>query len=343
MKIICFAKSRGEAASTRQRALGLLDVAKQAGWETEYHWVPAYPRWKFTPMRLVRLWRYAAALHRADNRTVIVLQRTLRCPEFLWYMKRMRPRLRCVISDFDDAVWVHSPKGFHTLLELSDEIWCGSRLIVERVHALGFTPTFVPTLIRTSIYDGVRRPEPVPVIGWVGDGYAHRHNLADFARTLGSCLSRLPPFRLRLIGVGSHRESIASMFSFLGNRIDLIDWVDPLDIPRMISTFSVGIMPLLPDEFNAGKSGLKILEYMAAGIPVVASDVGENVYIVDPPMYGLLARTPKDWENHLTVVLGNPSMGIAMGDRGRIFVRASYDRETVYGQHFKRLEERLST
>lgn len=341
MKIICFAKSKGEAASTRQRALGLLQAAAEKDIETEFHWVPAYPRWKFTPMRIVRLFSYRDALRRADDQTVIILQRTLRCPEFLWLIRRMRPNLQCVISDFDDAVWVHSTQYFLQLLKLSDEIWCGSQLIVNKVRELGFTPTFVPTLIRTSIYDGVLRPETVPVIGWVGDGNAHRHNLADFAQVLQGCVNELPPFRLRLVGVGSHREAIASMFSFLGDNLDLIDWVDPSDIPTIISSFSVGIMPLLPDEFNAGKSGLKILEYMTAGIPVIASDVGENVYIVNPPEHGLLAVSREEWKTHLHTLLTNPFIGEQMGRRGREFTRLHYDREKIYGEHFKRLQELL--
>lgn len=342
MKIICFAKSKGGAASTRQRALGLIQAAEERGIKTEFHWVPAYPRWNYTPLRILRFLGYRAALRRADENTVVLLQRTLRCPEFLWLMRRMRPRLRYVISDFDDAVWVHSPDDFLAILNLSDEIWCGSRTIVEKVNASGFVPTFVPTLIRTSLYDGIHRPENIPVIGWVGDGYAHRRNLEDFAQALSTFYGKLPPFKLRLIGTASHHDAIAGMFAFLGDRLELIDWIDPVKIPEAISTFSIGIMPLLADEFNAGKSGLKILEYLTAGIPVVASDVGENVHIVHPPERGLLARTREEWEVHLRTLLTDPSVGVAMGKRGREYAKKHYDRQKVYGEHFDRLDNLLS-
>ncbi len=328
----------GEAASTRQRVLGLIEVAKNHGWETEFYWVPAYQRWNKNPLRLLRLLRYAMALKRADDRTVILVQRTLRCREFLYLLKKMRPHIKILIADFDDAVWLHSPRDFRALLEVSDEIWCGSQAIVHEVTRQRFRATFVPTLIQTELYDGKRRLESVPVIGWIGDGYAHEKNLAYFANILQSCVAAMPPYRLRLIGIGRNRSVIESKFSFLGNRLELIDWAEPATVPQLLSSFSIGVMPLVANAFNAGKCGLKILEYMTAGIPVIASDIGENTFIVQPPLHGFLASTHEEWKEQLICLLTDQNICKSMGERGRAFALQNYDRSKVYGEHLKRLE-----
>jgi glycosyltransferase involved in cell wall biosynthesis len=205
----------------------------------------------------------------------------------------------------------------------------------------GYKPTFVPTTIDTSIFSADPSPETIPVIGWVGEGAAHRYNLEYFADILRSCIGDLPPFRLRLIGVGSHREGITRAFAFMKDRTDFIDWLKPADVPAAISKFSVGVMPLTADAFNAGKSGLKILEYLAAGIPVIASDVGENTYIVSPPERGLLANTHNEWKEALSQILEDKRPASEMGARGRTFVRERYDRRTVYSAHLRRLSDTM--
>lgn len=335
-------KSRGEAASTRQRALGLLEVARAHGWQTEEYFVPAYPRWNYTPRRIIRFLGYWKAFRKTDRQTVVLLQRTLRCPEFLWLLRSMRPRLRYVISDFDDAVWIHSPRYFQALVELSDEVWCGSRVIFDHVKSMGKDPIFVPTLIHTSLFSGERFPESIPVVGWVGDGYSHRENLQFFADILRDILAALLPFRLRLIGIGSDKENITKTFAFMGEKVDYIDWLKPSDVPGAIARFSVGVMPLRADAFNAGKSGLKLIEYLVASVPVIASDVGENAFIVRPPVHGLLARNAVEWKAHLKTLLEQPETGTEMGKHGRTFVLREYDRSAVYGSHLLRLEQLLS-
>jgi len=131
------------------------------------------------------------------------------------------------------------------------------------------------------------------------------------------------------------------LFSFLGKNLDLIGFMSPSEIPGMISRFSIGIMPLEDTEFNRGKSALKLVEYLGAGVPVVPSDIGENARVVRAPEFGMLATTPQEWQEALTVLLTDGVSRHTKGEAGRNFVRTHYDRIQVYSVLLDELRERL--
>ena len=89
----------------------------------------------------------------------------------------------------------------------------------------------------------------------------------------------------------------------------------------------VGIMPLPDAEWERGKSGFKIIQYMAAGLPVVASPVGANCDIVTPDV-GFLAGSADDWSAALRTLLSNPSLRQQMGAAGRRRIERHYSIRT---------------
>jgi len=87
----------------------------------------------------------------------------------------------------------------------------------------------------------------------------------------------------------------------------------------------VGLMPLDDDPFSAGKCGLKLLQYHAAGLPVVCSPVGENREIVREGETGLFAATAEEWSAQIARVLSDPALGRSLGERGRRQVEERYE------------------
>jgi glycosyltransferase involved in cell wall biosynthesis len=340
-RLICFCKSKGDAASTRQRAFGLLEVARARGWQTDVLHVPAYPIWKLSPGRCSLFLEYWRALRTADSETVVVLQRPRKCRELFWLLSAMRRRIGYIVSDFDDAIWVHSPGDVKRILRLSDEVWCGSKMILDYMRSQGAAAVFVPTTIQTRAFARPLAEELVPVVGWVGDGAAHVANLQYLAKLLAEKSAAMPPFRLRLVGIRACRETVEQAFSFMRERVDLVDWVKPAEVPLIMASFSIGIMPLVANAFNAGKSGLKLIEYLAAGVPVMASDVGENRYIVWPPQHGFLATSAAEWQQCLGSLIENAALRRKMGAAGRAFVQEKYDRESIYSALLARLEHAI--
>ena len=54
-------------------------------------------------------------------------------------------------------------------------------------------------------------------------------------------------------------------------------------------------MPLNDDPFSRGKSAFKLIQYLAAGIPAIASPVGENQVVLRDGETGLFADSPEEW------------------------------------------------
>ena len=94
------------------------------------------------------------------------------------------------------------------------------------------------------------------------------------------------------------------------------DWVGISEIPGLISNFDISVMPLLDTEFNRGKAGQKLVESMAMGIPVIASEVGENKYIVSHGEDGFLASTVEEWVESFRTLLHDPDLREKLGLRG---------------------------
>jgi glycosyltransferase involved in cell wall biosynthesis len=85
----------------------------------------------------------------------------------------------------------------------------------------------------------------------------------------------------------------------------------------------IGIMPLADTEWERGKCAFKILQYMAAGLPVVASPVGVNRSIVTAEV-GFLAETPEEWTRTLTLLIGDAGLRARMGAAGRAKVAREF-------------------
>jgi len=101
----------------------------------------------------------------------------------------------------------------------------------------------------------------------------------------------------------------------LGLPMASIRWTEQTEVASMAG-FDIGIMPLLDGSFERGKCGYKLIQYMACGLPVVASPVGVNLQIVEHGVNGFLVETPEQWEQALRTLLANPELRQRMGKAG---------------------------
>ena len=90
----------------------------------------------------------------------------------------------------------------------------------------------------------------------------------------------------------------------------------------MFGSFDIGIMPLPDGPYARAKAGFKLLQYMAAGLPVIASPIGANRSIVERSGAGLLASSASEWEEALRTLAGDTALRSEMGRRGRLFVES---------------------
>jgi glycosyltransferase involved in cell wall biosynthesis len=120
---------------------------------------------------------------------------------------------------------------------------------------------------------------------------------------------------VRAVGAGPQKD-IPPRFSFL-------PWTEAGEI-GLIQDMDIGIMPLPDEPWARGKCGYKLIQYMACGLPVIASPVGVNSAIVDHGENGFLASTRQEWANAIATLAGDPALRGAMGTAGRRKIEWSY-------------------
>src|SRR5262249_38732117 len=106
-----------------------------------------------------------------------------------------------------------------------------------------------------------------------------------------------------------------------------------------LSSFTIGIMPLTDTLWTRGKCGYKILQYMAAGIPVVASSVGANRDIVTDGENAFLARTTEDWVRNISTLAEDPVLRRKFALKGRELVERKYSLDGFAETYIKLMRE----
>ena len=104
--------------------------------------------------------------------------------------------------------------------------------------------------------------------------------------------------------------------------VQSLPWSEDQEI-SLINQFDVGIMPLPDTDWARGKCAFKLLQYMACGLPVVASKVGANIDVVNANV-GFLAHDKASWISALTQLYENPSLRKKLGSNGRALVEKKY-------------------
>ena len=239
-----------------------------------------------------------------------------------------------VLFDMDDGVYLVKnalTSAARYLIKSSSAVTAASHAIAEFCLDQNSNVHLVPGQVDTHIFrvPNGRKSGGPPVIGWMGDGRVHGDNLKLVAGPLRDLASRLP-FKLKLVSALGNSEIIGA-FKPLEQNVQVDygspEWVDITAIPKQMEDFDVSIMPLRDTPFNRAKAGQKLLESMAMGIPVIASPVGENRYIVRDGEEGYLASSENEWRDCLELLIRDPELRLRMGAAGREKVERGHSRE----------------
>ena len=113
-------------------------------------------------------------------------------------------------------------------------------------------------------------------------------------------------------------------------------WSATGEVP-LIRTFDVGLKPLPRTDWVRGKCPMKELQYMALGIPPVATRFGSSAESIEPGRTGFLCDTDADWVEAL-VSLEDPARRAAIGAAGRRVVEESYSATAAAAAFLRVLE-----
>jgi glycosyltransferase involved in cell wall biosynthesis len=341
MKVLALASYPVEAAATRYRLAQFVEPLAARGIQLDVRpfldarlFASLYRR---NQLPRVALGLAAAALRRvadtlaARSADVLLVQREAMLfgpPVVEWLAARLGNRP--LVLDLDDATYVSytSPtygragswlKWFSKtddLIGWARVVTCGNRSIAEYVESKGGHARIIPTVVDTERFRPRDRQDGdaavAPVLGWIGT-----HSTFPYLESIFPALqelARLHSFKLKIVGSGRAGVKLA------GVEVENLDWNLEREIADFQS-FDIGLYPinaaLYADKWAAGKSGFKAIQYMAVGIPYIATPVGASAEIGAEGVTHFSASTLDEWSARLHLLLTDEERRAAMGEAGR--------------------------
>jgi glycosyltransferase involved in cell wall biosynthesis len=106
-------------------------------------------------------------------------------------------------------------------------------------------------------------------------------------------------------------------------RVERVPWSAATEAASLAAAH-IGVMPLSDDEWTRGKCAFKLLQYMAASLPCVASPVGANAEAVIDGVTGFHAASVEDWERSLERLIDSAELRARLGANGHAHVQKRY-------------------
>ncbi len=231
------------------------------------------------------------------------------------------------VVDYDDAVFhrydLHNSSlvrallggSIDTIMRRATTVVVGNDYLAERARqAKANRIEYLPSIVDLNRYSVHEKTSEQFRIGWIGSPVTApfigviRDALKEAITKINACLV--------LVGAGD-RDPLPGMEK------DIRNWSEDSEV-KNIQSFDVGIMPLTDGPFEQGKCGYKLIQYMACGLPVIASPVGVNTRIVEQGKTGFLASSNADWVEALVMLSKDAEMRETLGKAGRKKVEQEY-------------------
>lgn len=238
-----------------------------------------------------------------------------------------------VIFDFDDAIyighqdsatvrysWMYKLKygpAVNEILGQCAHVIVGNALLAEHARKFNLHFSVIPTVVDLERYT-YHPPRPATgmlTIGWVGS-----RSTSPYLLEIEPALRRLSeahPGKLRFRIYG-HPQRELNLPNFESLPFSLSSEMEDL------RTIDIGIMPMPDNEWTRAKCAFKAIQYMALGIPTVASPVGMAAEVVQPGVNGLWARTSGEWFEALNHLVYDAGLRRRFAEEGRKTVEARY-------------------
>jgi glycosyltransferase involved in cell wall biosynthesis len=327
------------AASSRQRCFLYLDALRGAGIEPEVS--PFLSDDYVRRLNCDGARSMVAVVQAYVSRVRVLLG--LRRYDIVWLEKETLPwipawvelaflRLAGIrtVVDYDDAVYhAYDQNRFGLVRKLfgrkidrvmafADLVTVGNSYLGLRAKAAGARAVVeIPTAVDLRRYPqrccAAMGTDGPLTLGWIGSSLTSSY-LEMLRAPLAELAGRLS---IKIVLIGAAAGALAEL------PVERVPWSEETEAAEL-ARCDVGLMPLPDLPFERGKCGYKLIQYMASGLPVVASPVGINCEIVIPGETGFLAETKADWVSSLIRLARDPELRQRMGIAGRRRAEAHY-------------------
>ena len=321
--------------SFRHRMAGIIAPLEMAGFQVRPE---RFPSRRYG----LRTWERRDLLRWAD--VVVLHQIKLSAIEASLVAALSRRR----VFDVDDAIYVRKPRRLGDPVDESiwrrrkfaatcrwvDVVAAGNEVLAAAARPAAHDIVILPTSIDTSVYRATTASaaDP-PTIVWIGSP-ENLIYLEMIRPALARLAARHPALKLRVI---------CSQFpDWPEIHVERIAWSAQTEAESLAAAH-IGVMPLTDDAWSRGKCAFKLLQYMAASLPCVASPVGANTEAVLDGVNGFHARSIDEWERALERLIVSPDLRARCGANGHAHVEKRYALRTYqagYVALLTRLAER---
>ncbi|MEO7989457.1 MAG: glycosyltransferase family 4 protein [Chryseolinea sp.] len=242
-----------------------------------------------------------------------------------------------IVYDFDDAIWLTNTSRENNLVsklkwhskvsavcKWSYAVSCGNQYLCNYAKQFNNRVFLNPTTIdaeklhNPSLYPNKEQSKQFTV-GWTGTHSTLKY--IDFIVPAIQSLEKKFPGRLKFTVIADKKPTFElSSFHF-------VQWSKENEIEDLVQ-FDIGLMPLADDIWSKGKCGFKALQYMALGIPALASPVGVNSIIIDDGINGFLCNSVIQWEESIQKLIEDAELRKRMGTKGREKIVNYYSAES---------------
>jgi glycosyltransferase involved in cell wall biosynthesis len=299
----------------RYRLRAFRPFLEQAGHEVRFR---GWPRW----------WLFDAGFHQEiEQADVVIVQRRLLSA---WQLHRVRRAARVLIFDFDDAVFLRDSfarrgpdcerrrRRFARMVQSADAVVAGNLFLREQALAwtLPERVWLVPTCLDLDEYPPAAHSAGMPAsqLVWIGSGSTLR-GLERIRKWLDDVGQAATGLNLKVICDRS--------LTLTHLPVTFCRWSEAAEA-RELAQCDIGISWLPPDLWSQGKCGLKVLQYMAAGLPVIANPVGVQAELVRHGETGFLVRSAEEWHAAVLRLAGDSRLRQRLGENGRSLVAREY-------------------
>ncbi len=258
--------------------------------------------------------------------------------ELMWL-----PAATAVVADYDDAVFHRYDqhysavvrrllgKKIDAVMRRADRVTAGNEYLAAHARAAGARAVeWLPTVVDLERYPA-RKPRDAAqevVIGWIGSPAT-----AEYLNQLTPALEVLATqHRIRCVAIGARPDQLGA------TPFEAWEWSEDSEV-ALLNKLDIGVMPLPDAPWERGKCGYKLIQYMACGLPVVASPVGVNNVIVVAGENGYLASTTEQWTHRLQPLIVDSGLRSLMGGAGRRKVEEVYSLQAQAPRLAKMLRE----
>ncbi len=261
---------------------------------------------------------------------LVFLQKKLLTP---WEALLLRKMAKRVVYDFDDAVYIrdHPERGddyrslsryikFLFTVKGADLVIAGNRILAGEAERLNRRVVVLPSGVPASDVPqkDYQRVNSEFILGWVGGG-GNLHHLEILENVLRR-LSVRYPIQMYVLSDRSLQMD--------GVKVKNIPW-DLQTETHYIALFDAGLMPLPKNRWTEGKCAYKALQYMAASVVPVVSDVGINRDVVRDGIEGLVVREPEGFYQAIERLILDRNLCRSLGQNARKRVLKEFSLEVV--------------